>query len=492
MDFAEGELPSGWAWARLGDLIDGIDAGKNVAAIGRPPNEGETGIVKVSAVTWGEFDEHESKTLPPQIEIDRRHLIKPGDFLISRANTLELVGAPVIVKACQRRLVLSDKVLRLHIAPGHERWTELFLKSHLGRAEIERFAQGAQLSMRNIAQENLRRIKLPLAPARERDRIVAAVNALFEEVEAGEAALARAREGQKQFRASLLHAACTGALTTQWRQANPTNETGGDLLSGIARWRVERGLKPLLASTPPNTAALPQLPRGWVWASLPQLGEFGRGKSKHRPRDDPRLYGNEMPFIQTGEVNRSLGRISSWSRMYSEFGVAQSKVWPSGTLCITIAANIAASGILTIDACFPDSVVGLVTPHSALSRYVDLFIQTARANLDFYAPATAQKNINLEILNSVAVPLPPMSELDEIVRVVDEAQADTLEQLSTVSEVAPLRQSILHAAFTGRLVPQDPADEPAQKLLERLRRTQPAPRRGRRRAPASQPAPIEA
>jgi type I restriction enzyme S subunit len=94
-------LPPGWARATLGDLIEGIEAGKNVAAIGRPPGENETGIVKVSAVTWGEFDEEESKALPPDIEIDPRHLIRPGDFLISRANTIELVGAPVIVKQCQ-------------------------------------------------------------------------------------------------------------------------------------------------------------------------------------------------------------------------------------------------------------------------------------------------------------------------------------------------------------------------------------------------------
>lgn len=484
-------LPSGWAVASLGDLIDGIEAGKNVAAIGRPPEDGEIGIVKVSAVTWGEFDEDESKALHPGTEIDPADLIRPGDFLISRANTIELVGAPVIVKQFRRRLVLSDKVLRLRVVEDFDRWLELFLKSHLGRTQIEQYATGAQLSMRNISQENLRRIVVPCAPRDEQARIVAAVNALFEEVEAGEAALARARESLTQFRASLLHAACTGALTAAWRTTNGTTETADDLLKQIAEWRAARGLKPPNLSSIADTATLPDLPQGWIWTSLPNLGEFGRGKSKHRPRDDARLYGDTMPFIQTGEVSRSRGLITSWTRMYSDFGVAQSKVWPAGTVCITIAANIAASGILTFDACFPDSVVGLVTPYEALARYVELFIQTARSNLDAYAPATAQKNINLEILNTVAVPLPPLRELEEIVSSVGDAKTEAVDAIGAIPDASALRQSILHAAFTGRLVPQDPADEPAEALLARLRTTSTPARRPRQRRGTTQPDLIE-
>ncbi|NGM22575.1 hypothetical protein G3576_21345 [Roseomonas stagni] len=275
------ELPPGWAVASLGDLIDGIEAGKNVAAIGRPPENGETGIVKVSAVTWGEFDEDESKALHPGTEIDPTDLIRPGDLLISRANTIELVGAPVIVKQFRRRLVLSDKVLRVRVVESFDRWLELFLKSHFGRTQIEQYATGAQLSMRNISQENLRRIAVPVAPRAEQDRIVAAVNALFEEVEAGEAALARAREGLTRFRASLLHAASTGALTADWRTANPTNETADDLLAEIMEARGEiigRRGRSLLQ---PDLSNEPDLPPGWRWASVDQVTNFlGNGLAR--------------------------------------------------------------------------------------------------------------------------------------------------------------------------------------------------------------------
>ena len=93
-------------------------------------------------------------------------------------------------------------------------------------------------------------------------------------------------------------------------------------------------------------------------ATLPELGEFGRGISKHRPRNDPKLLGGEYPLIQTGDVAAANLYITSYDSTYSELGLKQSKMWDKGTLCITIAANIAKTAILDFDACFPDSVVG--------------------------------------------------------------------------------------------------------------------------------------
>ena len=93
----------------------------------------------------------------------------------------------------------------------------------------------------------------------------------------------------------------------------------------------------------------PKLPDHWCYVTLSKLGYLARGKSKHRPRNDPRLFGKVVPFIQTGEVARSKGRIRNFSKMYSDFGVQQSRIFPKGTICITIAANIADSGILNFD-----------------------------------------------------------------------------------------------------------------------------------------------
>ncbi|MFO7838892.1 MAG: restriction endonuclease subunit S, partial [Desulfosalsimonadaceae bacterium] len=141
---------------------------------------------------------------------------------------------------------------------------------------------------------------------------------------------------------------------------------------------------------------------------MDSLGVLDRGVSKHRPRDADFLFGGVYPFIQTGDVTNSGGWITSYSQTYSEEGLAQSKLWPSGTLCITIAANIAKTGILTFDACFPDSVVGFVPNEDVTTEYIMFGLNLFQKQLEAQAPQAAQKNINLRILRSLKIPKPPL------------------------------------------------------------------------------------
>jgi type I restriction enzyme S subunit len=207
-----------------------------------------------------------------------------------------------------------------------------------------------------------------------------------------------------------------------------------------------------------------------VYRPLTDLGDFGRGKSKHRPRNDPQLFfEGKYPFVQTGEVKAASGVIKDSTTKYGEFGLAQSKLWSKGTLCITIAANIAETAFLGIEACFPDSVVGFTADESVvLPKYVDYFIQSAKQRLWYYAPATAQKNINLTTLENLTVPYCSLSEQEKIVSAIESrlSVCDKLEQLveENIAKSQALRQSILKKAFVGQLVPQDPNDEPAENF----------------------------
>jgi type I restriction enzyme S subunit len=195
---ANAESPSKWGWATCGDVVESIQAGASFKCVERPPVDGEVGVVKVSAVTWGEFDELESKTcLEPEREKEAL-FIRPGDFLFSRANTIELVGACVIAQTVTKSLMLSDKILRFRLAPRLDpKWLLICLQSRFGRSEIERLATGNQESMRNIGQDRIRQIRLPLPALTEQRHIVEEVDrrlSIVREVEAEvDASLMRAQ-----------------------------------------------------------------------------------------------------------------------------------------------------------------------------------------------------------------------------------------------------------------------------------------------------------
>lgn len=165
------------------------------------------------------------------------------------------------------------------------------------------------------------------------------------------------------------------------------------------------------------------------WRTLPEMAlDFGRGKSKHRPRNDEKLYGGDIPFIQTGDIRNAAHIILHHSQTYSAFGLKQSKLWPKGTLCITIAANIAETSILGFDACFPDSVIGFVAdPKKTSADYVEYLLQSVKNQLEEKGKekSSAQSNINLTTFEELRLPFPSLTEQARIVAILDKFDALT-------------------------------------------------------------------
>lgn len=174
------EIPESWIWVRLDDILLAMGAGKSIRCNEVVPEDGQPGIIKVSAVTWGEFAENESKTCLSQTDWIEDYRINAGDFLISRANTKKLVGACVIVNNIQKKLMLSDKILRLRFS-GHLDLVYLLfaMRSASTREQIEAMATGTSDSMKNISQKGIRRLIVPLPPLAEQKRIVAKLEELL-------------------------------------------------------------------------------------------------------------------------------------------------------------------------------------------------------------------------------------------------------------------------------------------------------------------------
>lgn len=180
---------------------------------------------------------------------------------------------------------------------------------------------------------------------------------------------------------------------------------------------------------------------------LAGVGTLERGRSKNRPRNAPELYGGKYPFIQTGDIANAGTYIRSYQQTYSELGLKQSRLWKSGTLCITIAANIAKTAIMTFDACFPDSVVGFNPNKKVNVEYIQCWLSFLQKKLEETAPESAQKNINLEILRDLDIPVPPLSEQERFARVVRWVEALRRRQAEARRQGEGLFQGLLHQSF---------------------------------------------
>lgn len=222
-------LPAGWAYCRLAEFVDDIGAGNSFACDEREPAQDEIGVAKVSAVSWGEYDESESKTCRDPDRIDTDLFIAQGDFLLSRANTIELVGACVIVRKVTKNVMLSDKTLRIQFGAGDQRYFLYYLRSLTGRREIEKRSTGNQESMRNIGQDRIRSILVPVCSDAEAAVIVGTLEDQLSEIVRIETEITTALAKIAALRQAILKKAFSGTIVPQ----DPADEPAAALLARI-------------------------------------------------------------------------------------------------------------------------------------------------------------------------------------------------------------------------------------------------------------------
>lgn len=349
-----------------------------------------------------------------------------------------------------------------------------------------------------VKYDRLGKFELAMPPAAEQARIVDKLDELFTELDAGVAELQTAQKKLAQYRQSLLKAAVEGALTAEWRATHPPQETGEALLARIlkerrARWEARQldRFKAQGKAPPkgwqnkypeplsPQTNELPALPQGWTWASLGQLLEslssgsrdwspyYDRGSCVFVMAQNVRAWRPDFSFRQF--VDPPLG----------DRDRARSEVKKDDLLVTIVGANT--GQVCRIDTeldshfvCQSVALLRLVQADS--SEYVNAVLNSeGHGQLQFREMnyGAGRPHLSFDQLESVRIPLPPFEEQLEIVKQVESALTATKQMESEFvhlrRQAAAQRQNVLRAAFTGQLVPQDPADEPASALLARIR-----------------------
>ncbi|MBV2096902.1 MAG: restriction endonuclease subunit S [Candidatus Thiodiazotropha sp. (ex Codakia orbicularis)] len=464
------ELSKGWEWTRLGalaEVVRGVTYKKHDAQ----ESAFEGGIALLRANNIGMSVNFDNLVyVPQQLVRDEQQLVK-GDLLIAMSSG----SASLVGKAAQFDSNMSATfgafcgVVRSYSALLFK-YLGFFLQTPFYRSQTMDAGKG--IGINNLNKGSLENLVVTVPPLAEQHRIVAKVDELMDlcdqleqqqtdslqahqtlvetllrtlvaasDAESTQQAWNRiaenfdtlftTEESIDQLKQTILQLAVMGRLVPQ----DPNDEPASEFLRRLAEKKEElikegKIKKHKVLSNIDQEEKPFSLPDGWAWARLPEIGELARGKSKHRPRNDPSLYIDGItPMVQTGDVAKADPVITTYTALYNEKGVAQSRLWPKGTMCITIAANIADTGVLGFEACFPDSVVGFIPFDELIEvKYFDYFVRTAKEHLEDFAPSTAQKNINLEILGKLLVPLPPQKELNRVVAKVDELMdlCDTL------------------------------------------------------------------
>lgn len=474
------ELPEGWAWARLGDLVEVRREKAHPDPESRLPFVGMDDVptASLSIEKFGNFSEMRSAG----------NKFYPGDILYGRLRPyLNKVVVPDFEGAA------SGEFITMRPKNGLEaRFIQMAMHSRRFVNEATRDTTGDRP---RVGYPKIASIEIPVAPSREQQRIVARVDELFTEIADGETTLARARTDLDTWRRALLKAAVTGELTRDWREQIGSDETGFDVLDRVAEARRANMPTRLRARRLKEEKLviqdLPTLPQGWAWARLGDIGEIVGGVTvdKKRKADSP----TEVPYLRVANVQRGYLALDEMKSIVVDRNVAASLTLQRGDILLNEGGDrdkIGRGWVWEdqIEDCIHQNHVFRVRLYD---RAINPFFVSHYANelgrrffVENGRQTTNLASINLTKVSQLPVPIGPIAEMQEAMRILDElllAVEDVEKQFKAAAVQSTVRHSILKAAFEGRLVDRNPSDEPAERLLARLSVENPnaASRRGR-------------
>lgn len=484
-------LPNGWGWTTVGEIARAIQYGHTESACDDPHGPR---FLRITDIQNGQVDWDTVPSCAITPDEHSKYCLETGDIVFARTGAT--TGKSFLIRQCPDA-VFASYLIRLRMFQGvYPSFVQAYFQTNDYWRQIEGGKRG--IGQPNVNATILGEIQLPLAPASEQRQIVAKIEELFSDLDAGVAALVRIKANLKRYRAAVLKAAVEGKLTEEWRAKHSTTEPATNLLERILTERRKKWEEDQLARfaaadktppkgwrekyvepTGPHTSGLPELPKGWCWARMEQVGHVQLG----RQRSPKHHNGPHMrPYLRVANVFED--RIDTGDVMEMNFSPDEYETYrlSFGDILLNEGQSMELIGRPAMyrdevpGACFTNTLVRFrakegVDPHYALKVFL-AYLKNGR----FQKIATITVNIahlGAGRFAEIEFPLPPIEEQAAIIEEVDQhfSMLEAAERAISKSLVraARLRQCILKRAFEGKLVPQDPTDEPADKLLERIR-----------------------
>ena len=447
-------LPNGWEYCKINYLINktGIFCDGDWIESKDQDTNGDVRLIQLADIGDGYFRNKSDRFLTKEKAKELNcTFLKKGDLLIARLG--EPLGKSCIFPGDKRQSITAVDVciIRTNDNNDFHNWLKYTINSPFFRKAIAKLQSGT--TRKRISRKNLAKISFPLPPLPEQHRIVAKIEELFTRLDAGVEALQRAKALLKQYRQAVLKDAVEGRLTEEWRKEHAGEvEPASVLLERIQAERKQRLGKNYKPPRPIDTSNLPELPDGWAWAPLINAAMLHRGYDLPVQNRINGIYPVVASSSIVGYHNKKMidgpGVITGRSGTIGEVIYIDSDYWPLNTTLYVCDFN------------------------GNLPRFIYYLLKSIR--LQKYLAGTGVPTLNRNIVHPTLVPLPPVSEqviianfLDNYFSIIDESEQIIDAELQRSQS---LRQSILKRAFAGKLVPQDPNDEPASVLLERIRK----------------------
>lgn len=483
------ELPEGWAWATVGDIV--ADARPGFAS-GKKGIEGGIRHLRMNNIGPNcRLDLSQLTTVPNNLAKER-HFLKPGDVLFCHTNSQKLVGKTALFDIQDGSYAYSNHLTRLRLPSDGPppQWLSYILAT-LWRDRYFETRCKQWVNQATVERDALLSTPIPVGPLKEQQRIVAKIEALFEQSRTARQALDRIPPLLKKFHQSVLAAAFRGDLTRDWREQHPDIEPAAVLLERLRTERRRKWEEDLRAKgkdsrkakyeepNPVDTSNLPELPERWVWCTLHECTTLiTKGES---PKWQGYQYVTDgVPFVRSENVLWGALDLSNVTRIPDTFHqkLQRSRLRPNDVLINLVGASIGRCAIVPqeLREANINQAVATIRTTEALSQLYLLYLLLSPAtqeDIQGKKVEVARPNISLGDLSGLIIPLAPIAEQQHIASSIDElfAQAAAIESAVEAARrrAEKLEQSIQARAFRGELVSQDPNDEPASALLDRIR-----------------------